>query len=136
MDEEEGGCFYEIPPISPVYQTKFQNSVICGTRGGDSFVKVIRPDATTLVCPAGTSPCPLTNNVETSAENTVCYPSSLIPASCPVTQIKFISSSDNTYKKDRNWIEGGNIGGMTLLYSKTFNSLPITATYVGQKPCM
>jgi len=34
------------------------------------------------------------------------------------------------------WINAGQIGGMTLVYSKNFNALPVTTTYVGQQPCM
>ena len=30
----------------------------------------------------------------------------------------------------------GQIGGQTLVYSKTFNALPITKTYVGEQPCI
>ena len=48
-----------------------------------------RPNATTLTCPEGTSPC----SVHTKPNNTVCYPASDHDSSCPITEIKFYNSS-------------------------------------------
>ena len=47
----------------------FDSKIICGKRGGASFLNAIRPDFENKLCPKGTLPC----SNSTSLENTICY---------------------------------------------------------------
>jgi hypothetical protein len=47
----------------------FDNRLICGKKGGASFLNATRPDLKSLLCPPETLPC---SNF-TSIENTICY---------------------------------------------------------------
>ena len=60
----------KIDPVPAVEMTRINGKVICGTRGGNSFEQVVRPDLDSDSCPEGTSKC----SELTSAENSVCYP--------------------------------------------------------------
>ena len=60
----------QVEPWPLIWQSQFLGKRICGTLGGDPFANVTRPDAATLECPSGTSPC-LTTTV---ANETLCYP--------------------------------------------------------------
>lgn len=63
-----------VPPVGPIKQSKFAGKVICGTRGGNSFLNVKRPQpaGSDYECPAGTTAC----SSITSIDNTMCYPES------------------------------------------------------------
>lgn len=112
-------------------QTIFYDSHICGRRGGLPFANVTRPDASNN-CPSGTVPC----STVTTAENTVCYPSSEVPQNCPVTELKAVksteSASDTYLDYGKAAIAGTNY---VLVFGKNADSLPLTTFDVEYKPC-
>ena len=70
--------------------TLAEDQIICGKRGGRSFLEAIRP-ASNDRCPDLTVPC--SNN--TSPENTYCvYPDEKQAGLCPVTEIKIMSEDE------------------------------------------
>ena len=133
----KGSC-QKLNPLPPVMQTSIHGLSICGTRGGDPFITVMRPNKSTEECPQGTTPC----SEVTSADNTVCYPPEKQEALCPITSI-FIANSDygeslknNTsytvvdYRKDE-------FSKRFIVYSKNLtDNLPIMRTAIDKHPCM
>ena len=79
----------QIQPIPAVVQDELPGGFyICGTRGGDAFETVTRPD-TAGQCPENTEPC----STKTSPENTVCYPPEDHDAKCPITHIMIMKQA-------------------------------------------
>ena len=114
----------------PITQSSLGGVVLCGTRGGEPFASVTRPDANNQ-CPAGTSAC----SSATSAENTVCYPDDEKESKCPITSMRFeltsgIDSSAATAIRVSD--------EYSLVFSKSSaDSLPITSTQMAfSEPCM
>jgi hypothetical protein len=58
-----------VKPIMPFLMHVFDNRIICGKKGGPSFLNATRPDFNSKLCPENTLPC---SNL-TSPENTLCY---------------------------------------------------------------
>ena len=111
---------------------QFLGKRVCGTIGGDPFVNVTRPDASTLECPSGTTPCLAT----TIANETVCYPPDDLSSKCPITDIVII---DNTALSDYEDI-GYSVrifnDTASLVFSKSVAQLPPTTIKVEREPCM
>ena len=124
--DEDYECTY-IPAIPPKNTTKFEEGTFCGKRGGKSFIDVTRPDLETKLCPEGTKPC----SSKTTIDNTVCYPEADIDSSCPITDFKFVASSEKKTYSDRGYttieLSGGPKDQNLFVYSKTAtDNLPIT----------
>ena len=64
---------------------------MCGSKSGEPFLNVTRPDPTTLNCPAGTVAC----STKTSADNTICYPPDELEK-CPITDMYTYDPSTHT----------------------------------------
>ena len=75
-----------VDEIAPVTQYNFEDTIICGVRGGQAFLNVTRVDKQTLECPEGTAPC----SQITSPDNTICYPPEEHEAACPITSIDLV----------------------------------------------
>jgi hypothetical protein len=65
--ELQTGC-ETIPPLPLRKMTPFPLNKTCATRGGEPFLKAIRPEVSTGNCPAGLKKC----SPNTSPENTIC----------------------------------------------------------------
>jgi hypothetical protein len=74
-----------------VTQSNPFGSYVCGTRGGDSWVNVTRPDFETKKCPKDTEPC----SKKTSVDNTVCYPKKDHASKCPINHFEFTKSGSS-----------------------------------------
>lgn len=69
----------------PYAMHSFGGNMICGKRGGKSFLNATRPNRRNQ-CPAGSLPC----SNYTDAQHTVCYSqSSPRNSNCPITAFEF-----------------------------------------------
>ena len=108
--------------------------IICGKRGGPSFIEMKRVNPITLTCPRGFIPC----STETKATETVCLTPEQVPAECPIIDLVLVSDADLlgwdyvgytvfdppmgnsglkiavTKDKFRNYISGGAIMGIEV----------------------
>jgi len=75
-----------VESIEPQSTVAFDGKYLCGVRGGISFEKVKRVDASGA-CPAGTEACP--GEATKTPANTLCYPTAKL-GECPITDFKFI----------------------------------------------
>lgn len=126
---------YNIPPTDSQTQTVFTHGVFCGKRGGKSFLEVVRPDEKGK-CPKDHKKC----SKNTSPQNTICYPKDEDYA-CPITDIRFTSTKNETWEYYNNGYKELNIGWegsnqFYLYFSKDHtDNLPITTTSVEATPC-
>lgn len=135
----DGGCPQKVYPLAPVMQTSIHGTSICGTRGGDPFITVMRPDLETGECPQGTTPC----SEATSADNTVCYPPASHETLCPITDI-FIADGEygeslknNTSYTVIDYHDDEFSNKRFMVYSKNLtDNLPIMRTAIDKHPCM
>ena len=129
---EDGSYCKLMPAIEPVSQINFDGKAICGKRGGKSFLEVTRPDPETYECPSGTQAC----NDRTGPDVTVCYPPSELAASCPITEIRLLTTAEVTSSSAMFEYTILNYSSeLSLGYSKSTNNLPITSTRVEKRPC-
>ena len=119
-----------VPPVSEVEMRNPFGTYLCGKEGGDRFVDVVRVDGETGVCPEGTEPC----SNSTSPSNTVCYPPTSLNSSCPITSIQFIQSPAVPPANYTN--VGIYAGTSTLVYSRDYDSTPVTTFRVDYRPCV
>ena len=131
-------CDVKINPINAVVQDNTGGFTLCGLRGGLPYRNVTRVDPTTLACPSGTVPC----STNTSATNTVCYPSNQLATSCPINGIEITSDLNHakalrtagwSYHALKVWVD---YVAFYVLWSTNQDSLPITQTKFESQPCM
>ena len=98
--------------------------MICGRRGGSSFIDVLRPPSDEEVnCPDGTAPC----STFTSKENTVCYPTADHVASCPITEMFVADANFNDTAYTILTFREDDFDQRHLVYSKNLSdNLPLT----------
>ena len=124
----------DMPALSPVIQAQFKGVRVCGTRGGLPFVDAERVELNGK-CPHGTAAC----SMDTTAENTVCYPAEEHSTKCPITSINVMG--ENEAKAYDSPQAAGKFhtlrldGDHTLVYGTSANSLPITSVKVENQPC-
>lgn len=94
-DDDYSQCSY-IPRAYYVTQSNPFGAYVCGTRGGDPWISVTRPDLETKECPKGTEPC----SKKTSVEDTVCYPSKEHAAKCPINHFEFSKTGASLASQD------------------------------------
>lgn len=97
---------------------------------------VTRPDLETKLCPEGTKAC----SPKTTIDHTVCYPEADIDTNCPITDLKFVASSEKKAYSNKGYeaiaLSGGAKEQNLFVYSKTAtDNLPITSTRVESTPC-
>ena len=118
-------------PMMPFAMHTFDDNIICGKRGGNSFVNATRPDYNTKKCPTGTAPC---SNF-TSLENTICYDTSMSRnSSCPITGFEFTSVKKSNmtnavtmdFVSNKSWFS----------FSRDVDALPATKLKVEAESCM
>jgi hypothetical protein len=68
-NETRYGCD-QVYAINPIRQGNFNNTMLCGAVGGDTFAKMTRPLQSTQQCPTGYVACSTFTNIS----NTVCVP--------------------------------------------------------------
>ena len=114
----------------------FGTKRICGQNNSEPFLNATRPDYTTGECPSGYAKC----TDKTSNENTICYDTSIDgeKEKCPITDIRFLPTNDvddflntNTGYQSLNFNDSAYI-----VWSKDYDSLPITQTRIESEPCM
>lgn len=125
-----------IPPRFPITQTKFLGHYFCAKRTADSFIRAVRVDPISKLCPQGTEPC----SPATSPENTICQPPEDHADKCPITEILFVTGAEIApYQQNPTYTVKPIPGGWVdyLVYSKTSSdNLPITTTKVeAENPC-
>ena len=130
-DKIKGGCFNN-EPYPLIWQNQFLGKRVCGTLGGDPFLNVTRPDASTLACPSGTKPCLDT----TIANETVCYPPDDLASKCPITDIMLVDASAVGSYEDLGYTSRTFNETASLVFSRTVPQLPPTTIKVEQEPCM
>ena len=112
-----------------------ENHLICGIRGGKSFLDLQRVTDNNGNCPERTIPC--IANQET-IENIICYPTSGdYETDCPITDLLIV---------DKSKLESYTAQGYTsvtivedtayVVYSKKVDKMPPTTIRVGFAPCM
>ena len=111
---------------------QFLGKRVCGTFGGDPFVNVTRPDASTMECPSGTTPCLAT----TIANETVCYPPDDLSSKCPITDIAIVDNTALSDYEDSGYTVRSFNDTTSLVFSKGVPQLPPTTIKVEQEPCM
>jgi len=73
-----------------------------------------------------------------SPESQVCYPEAEHAASCPITEIKFVTKAqaETTYSPETDWTVIDFNDQYSLVYSKQSDSLPVTKTAMEKEPCL
>lgn len=121
-NETRYGCdsFRRAPPM-PMH--KHGLKTICGKRSGVPFANIVRADHDNK-CPVDHIPC----SEKTTAENTICYPKSETNYECPITDIRFVLTTEKATVLQSNDYKSMPFNQTTeLLYSKSVgDNLPIT----------
>ena len=136
LTSAENGCSdgEQIQGLSKTNMIGTEGVIICGKRGGPSFIEMKRVNPITLTCPRGFIPC----STETKATETVCLTPEQVPAECPIIDLVLVSDADLlgwdyvgytvfdppmgnsglkiavTKDKFRNYISGGAIMGIEV----------------------
>ena len=80
-----------IDDIKPINMTNDKGTVICGVRGGPTFLETVRPDFDTRECPKELIPC----SSFTSVDDTVCInPEDVANFKCPIVEILLASEDE------------------------------------------
>lgn len=127
----EAGC-RNVQPWPLIWQSQFFGKRVCGTYGGDAFINVTRPDASTMECPKGTQAC----QSNTVANETLCYAPEDLALKCPITDIQIVESSAVSGYIAIGYTAKAFNETSSLVYSKTVPQLPPTTIRVEQEPCM
>ena len=114
----------------PFKMHRFDNKIICGKKGGPSFLNATRPNFDSKVCPPNTLPC----SNSTSLENTLCYDQTQPRDSvCPITKFEFYSSGLNSTLPNARKLNFTN--NVTFSFSKDYDALPASKIKVESQPC-
>ena len=100
--------------------------IVCGKRGGPSFLNTIRVNPQTFECPIGYEPC----SKATSPSETVCWPVGESKENCPIVDILVIETESQYlweskgYKTTENtFVQSSNSSAATtrIAFSKEQN---------------
>jgi len=108
-----------------MYQNILQGSsntqvIVCGQKGGLPYQNITRPFNADGDCPENYGKC----STSTSPDNTICYPSSALEFSCPITDILVVETSGIATYTDLGYASRTFNETASIVYSKNTDSLP------------
>lgn len=111
-----------------MYQNILQGSsntqvIVCGQKGGLPYQNITRPFNADGDCPDNYGKC----SASTSPDNTICYPTSALASSCPITDILVVETSGIATYTDLGYTDRTFNGTASIVYSKDTDSLPLTS---------
>ena len=107
--------------------------IICGKKGGLPFQNVTRAINTNGDCPEYYEACA----PNSAADNTICYPTSALESSCPITDILVIETSAAQTFENKGYSTVALNDTASIAFSKTVDSLPPTSIKLeSSMPCI